>query len=159
SVWWSWTAPAAGATTIDTIGSAFDTTRSEYSGAGVAGLTTVASDDDGGGNQTSRVAFTAVAGTTYRIAVDGFGGATGSITLHLAGPAGSSGPANDNFASAITISGSTSTQTGTNVGATKETGEPSHAGNAGGHSVWWSWTAPGSGQATIDTIGSAFDTT
>jgi len=28
----------------------------------------------------------------------------------------------------------------------------------GGASVWWSWTAPTSGRATISTLGSSFDT-
>jgi len=29
-----------------------------------------------------------------------------------------------------------------NLGATKQPGEPSHAGNAGGASIWFSWRAP-----------------
>src|SRR5262249_28825938 len=45
-----------------------------------------------------------------------------------------------------------------NMGATKESGEPNHAGNSGGKSVWWTWMAPASGQVTIDTQGSTFDT-
>src|SRR5207237_2919235 len=47
---------------------------------------------------------------------------------------------------------------GTNVAATKEAGEPSHAGNAGGHSVWYRWTASANATLTIDTVGSSFDT-
>ena len=70
----------------------------------------------------------------------------------------SGGVTNNNFASATAISGSSATATGTNVGATKETGEPAHAGNAGGHSVWWTWTAPTTGTVTLDTLGSSFDT-
>jgi hypothetical protein len=68
------------------------------------------------------------------------------------------GLVNDNFANRITLSGSSITTTGTNVNATKETGEPKHAGNIGGKSVWWTWTAPASGTVTIDTTGSSFDT-
>ena len=45
-------------------------------------------------------------------------------------------PANDNFSAAQTISGGQGTTNGTNIRATKETGEPNHAGNAGGASVW-----------------------
>ena len=67
-------------------------------------------------------------------------------------------PVNDNFASRITLTGPTATATGTNVIATKQTGEPKHAGNTGGKSVWWTWTAPASGKVTIDTTGSSFDT-
>jgi hypothetical protein len=65
---------------------------------------------------------------------------------------------NDSFANRITIAGASATMTGTNVNATKETGEPNHAGNSGGKSVWWTWTAPASGTVTIDTTGSNFDT-
>src|ERR1051325_599239 len=67
-------------------------------------------------------------------------------------------PANNNFANRITISGTTINVTGSNVGANKETGEPNHAGNIGGASVWWTWTAPGSSQVVIDTIGSTYNT-
>jgi hypothetical protein len=48
---------------------------------------------------------------------------------------------------------------GTNVDATKETGEPNHAGNPGGHSIWYGWTAPNqSGVVFIYTCYSAIDT-
>jgi len=67
-------------------------------------------------------------------------------------------PANDNFSAAQTISGGQGTTNGTNIRATKETGEPNHAGNAGGASVWYNWTAPANGSVTIDTVGSTFDT-
>ncbi len=66
--------------------------------------------------------------------------------------------ANDNFANALTLTGLNGNTTANNTGATKESGEPSHAGYAGGCSLWWWWTAPDSGQVTIDTFGSTFDT-
>src|SRR5439155_1746694 len=78
--------------------------------------------------------------------------------LVVALPAYATAPNNDNFAAAQAIGGSSGSATGSNVGATKEAGEPSHAGNPGGASVWYSWTAPASGQATIKTAGSNFDT-
>src|SRR5436309_1627874 len=67
-------------------------------------------------------------------------------------------PANDAFASSQVLTGSSGSITGTNVGATKEAGEPNHAGNSGGHSVWYQWTAPASGTVVFDTVGSNFDT-
>jgi subtilase family serine protease len=67
-------------------------------------------------------------------------------------------PANDNFANAQIISGSSLVVNGSTVNATKQSGEPSHAGNAGGHSIWYFWTAPASGTATFTTAGSSFDT-
>lgn len=87
SVWWVWTAPASGTVTINTHGSAFDTLLAVYTGSSVGGLTLVpngANDDDpAGGTTTSRVTITVTAGTTYHIAVDGYGGASGNITLAL----------------------------------------------------------------------------
>jgi hypothetical protein len=70
-------------------------------------------------------------------------------------------PPNNNFANAVTLtpSGPSAQTTGSNVAATKETGEPNHAGNAGGHSVWWKWTAPSAGSFVVTTLGSNFDTT
>jgi len=58
-------------------------------------------------------------------------------------------PPNDNFANRIPISGTSATVTGTNAGASKEPGEPDHAGDPGGCSIWWSWTAPFSGYVTV----------
>jgi hypothetical protein len=72
--------------------------------------------------------------------------------------AGLPGPANDQFANRIALSGASATTTGSNRYATKESGEPAHAGITGGASVWWTWTAPASGTCAIDTAGSAFDT-
>src|SRR5438552_6058187 len=84
SVWYRWTAPASTPVTIDTIGSSFDTLLGVYTGSSVSTLTTIASNDDiDGPNQPSRVSFTPVAGTTYQIAVDGWNGDTGTITLNL----------------------------------------------------------------------------
>jgi mucin-19 len=67
-------------------------------------------------------------------------------------------PPNDAFANAIALSGTNFSVSGSNVGATKEPGEPNHAGNPGGSSVWWSWTAPVNGTMTLNTLGSSFDT-
>ena len=77
------------------------------------------------------------------------------------GLGGFSMPGNDAFANAssITLSGNSAQVTGTNGFATKEGGEPNHAGNAGGASVWWKWTAPSDGSIIISTAGSNFDTT
>ncbi len=67
-------------------------------------------------------------------------------------------PANDDFAAAATLSGQVASATGTTIGATREVGEPSHAGKTGGSSLWYKWVAPVTGTATVDTSGSTFDT-
>ena len=64
-------------------------------------------------------------------------------------------PPNDNFSDATRISGPSGRTTGSNRNATVETGEPGETRN---RSVWWRWQAPSSGTATIDTVGSSFDT-
>ncbi|MBV9927082.1 MAG: NF038122 family metalloprotease [Acidobacteria bacterium] len=71
------------------------------------------------------------------------------------------GPANDNFANAVNLQGASGSVNGTNVNARKEAGEPAAIINVtnGGRSVWYSWTAPATGTATFDTVGSGFDTT
>ena len=82
---------------------------------------------------------------------------TGAQNLY--GPPGTQ--PNDSFSAAVNIilTGTSATLTGYNTNATKEAGEPNHAGNSGGRSVWWKWAAPGSGSVTLTTQGSVFDTT
>ena len=67
-------------------------------------------------------------------------------------------PGNNDFADAYVLVGQLASTNGSNVDATKEPGEQNHAGNAGGKSVWWNWTATTNGLVTIDTTGSSFDT-
>lgn len=65
---------------------------------------------------------------------------------------------NDAFASRTVIASGGVTVSGSNLNATREVGEPNHAGEAGGGSVWWTWTPAVSGTAEISTVGSDFDT-
>jgi hypothetical protein len=89
SVWWSWTCPATGTATITTAGSDFDTTLGVYTGSDVAALTLVAQNDDvtPPTDLTSAVTFSAFAGVTYRIQVNGadtgLGADTGNISLNI----------------------------------------------------------------------------
>jgi hypothetical protein len=154
SVWWKWTAPVAGPFQLETTGSTFDTLLAVYTGSAVTNLSVVASNDNYSG-QTSLVTFNALAGTDYWFAVDGWAGKEGLIALKL------SPPYNDFFTNAtvITLTGNYFGANGVyNTSATKEAGEPNHAGNVGGKSLWWKWTPPGNGSCHVDTIGSAFDT-
>jgi len=61
-------------------------------------------------------------------------------------------PANDNFADAQLITIQQGGATGSNIDATREDGEPNHAGNPGGASVWWKITPPESGYLTLSTL-------
>src|SRR5439155_26215815 len=67
-------------------------------------------------------------------------------------------PPNDDLASATVLVGNIGSTNGFNFYATKENGEPNHAGNAGGSSLWYRWTAPATGPATFTALGSGLDT-
>ena len=71
-----------------------------------------------------------------------------------------SGPANDNFTSAQTITGCSGSVNGSNLGASGEPGEPIHSpdDNRSFRSVWYQWQAPSTGNVTFTTAGSGFDT-
>ncbi len=80
-----------------------------------------------------------------------------SLAATLAEP-GRAQPANNDFASAWTLSGALVSTNGNSDNATRETGEPAHAGNAGARSVWFRWTAPRDAQMRVNTAGSAINT-
>ena len=57
-----------------------------------------------------------------------------------------------------TLTGTSASASGTNVGATKQPGEPDHAGDPGGQSVWYRWQAPLSERVFIDVCDNDFST-
>jgi hypothetical protein len=65
---------------------------------------------------------------------------------------------NYTFANRTVLTGTSVSASANNTVSSKEPGEPDHAGNRGGKSVWWSWTAPSVGTLTVNTVGSTFDT-
>lgn len=86
SVWWKWTATSSSApVVISTEGSNFDTVLAVYTGNSIGALTLIAANDDVNlpSNRTSKVIFTPIAGTVYRIAVHGFNAEQGNIALNL----------------------------------------------------------------------------
>ncbi len=87
SVWYQWQAPATGTATIDTLGTGFDTVLGVYTGNAVGSLSVVGKDDDTV-ERTSRVSFSATAGTVYKIAVDGFNNTAGPNNIRSGGDAG-----------------------------------------------------------------------
>ncbi|MBI5375773.1 MAG: hypothetical protein HZA77_10070 [Candidatus Schekmanbacteria bacterium] len=159
SVWWYWTAPSSTNMTFSTDGSSFDTLLTVYTGSSVDALTEVGFNDDCDNASGSCVTFAAEKDAVYRIAVDGFKGSAGDIVLNWENVH----PSNDNFEDADQIKASTGSATWNNEGATNEAGEPNHAGAAydaenNSSSVWWYWEAPCSGDMTLDTSGSDFNT-
>lgn len=81
SVWWQWTAPAAGQVSLDTTGSSFNTELEVYTGSDVAALTRITGVASG---TVSALRFQARSGTTYRWAVDGITNNAGNAVLNWA---------------------------------------------------------------------------
>ncbi len=157
SVWFRWAAPAAGRVLVQTCGSEIDTLLGVYTGSSVGTLNPVAVNDDSGseecGHGASALGFDAVAGSPYFVAVDAKGGAEGAYNLDLRQV-----PANDSFENPLALSGRRVLEPGSNLRATKQSGEPNHAGSSGGASVWFRWSPAQTGTYRIDTCGSAIDT-
>ncbi|MCL7489253.1 MAG: hypothetical protein M8357_13890 [Desulfobulbaceae bacterium] len=159
SVWYQWTAPSTEEYYFNTFGSNFDTILAVYTGTAIDELSAVFDNDDYNFLYLqSRLFFSATAGTTYHIVVDGLSCDQGLVALNW-GPS-SLLPANDNFDFAEPISGDTGTASGTNINATPEGGEDIHHINndAPYSSIWFAWTAPADGDFIFDTFGSDFDT-
>src|SRR5262245_10690746 len=159
SAWFRWTAPISGQTTVFSIDYSFPTAGvalGVYTGDAVDALTEVASDSFEFG---AFVAFDAVAGTTYSIAIDSPGDALIDFDLYVAvfEP-----PADDNFAVAFARSGApapvTAGPASSLSGSSIEPGEPNHAAGLSsppfevilGPSVWYSWAAPTTGPVILD---------
>jgi len=160
SIWYLWKAPATGIEALTTAGSSFDTLLAVYTGLDSL-VPVAANDDENGSVRTSAVSFAVTKGTQYRIAVDGFlHRSTGTVEQGkvVLTWSGTSPPPNDAFAAARTLSGAAGSLSQATAGATTEAGEPAHAGDAGGASVWFTWTAAADGVASFSTAGSDFDT-
>ena len=179
---WTWTAPTTDTFVFDTEGSDFDT-RLAYGdlphGLSIPMIEAVARAAlsqaralEMGRPPNSEVRISAQQGQRYAIGATSVDDSSDPGTLVLnwrpasAGTGnggngnvgGGSRVSNDDFASKAALSGSSGRREGSNVGADVESGEPNHAGNSGGASVWWTWTAPATGTATFHTLGSDFDT-
>jgi outer membrane protein assembly factor BamB/subtilisin family serine protease/septal ring-binding cell division protein DamX len=162
SLWWQWTAPEDATVEIDTSGtlgglipggSTYPTLLGVYTGGSLGSLALVGGDanfgtdplEGGGGSVSySEVSFHAAAGTTYQINVQGQNGQSGQTILAI-----NTTPDNDSIASPKVLTGPSTSILGANSNGTLQTGEPRILGNAGGHSLWYSWTAPRTGTEQI----------
>ena len=156
SLWWSWTAPATTSVFFDTSGSAYSAVVAVYTGSSLGSLSPVAYNDSTTSG-TSRLTISVTQGTTYQIAVasKGASSATGLTMLAIG-----SIPANDNFANAQLVTGSSFVLTGTTLSASRETGEPdptAPTNYAAGHTVWYRWVAPTSGHYGLSAYSSLID--
>ena len=147
SVWYRWTAESTRTVSFDTCSTNFDTHLGVYTGTSVNALRTVARNNNGcPAAYGSRVVFNARAGVTYRIAVDGCCGAPwGLFTL------GFNSPGNDNFAQRMPLAGTAPSVISSAADATTEGAES----GSGTKSVWYTWTAPATGDVTMETCGAS----
>jgi hypothetical protein len=67
--------------TLKTQGSSFDTLLAVYTGSSVSALNSIAANDDVPGALWSQVDLAVSAGTTYRVAVDGFNQSSGAVAV------------------------------------------------------------------------------
>ena len=163
SVWFRFTAPRSGGVLLQADGmpTGHHSLFAVYIGTSVSALTPVPSTEMWGG---SALAFPVTAGVTYRIAVDGkYDPATGSPFMSEPQISLNSYPGNDDFERAYLLTdgplgGTYAGYAFGNVGATKQAGEPDHAGDAGGASVWFRWTAHESGSVRMSVCGADFHT-
>ncbi|MCW2927820.1 MAG: hypothetical protein JWM86_1788 [Thermoleophilia bacterium] len=158
SAWYTWTPAYTGKAVLDTIGSPFDTTLSVYRGPRPSAGYLVAANDDlsfSPHNQRSRVTIYVTAGLTYHVAVNGCElERWGAFTLRVNPP-----PDNDDFATPTVVTPTSWVTTTHAISATAQASEPAHAGAAASQSTWYSYTATSTGNVTLDTLGSSFDTT
>ena len=162
TVWWRWTAVAARQVEVNTAGSLngtdpLDTVLAVYTGTTLTSLVQVAVNDESAAGYNSVVRFTAVAGTAYVIQVLGWQGAEGTVKLNL--KAGPPLPANDAFASAVTLTNGTAAS-GTTDGATLQASEAVPLGIDAAEysgSSWWAWTAPSAGWYRLSVAGAGYN--
>jgi hypothetical protein len=100
--------------------------------------------------------YLTVRGSGYATPATGYPryGSLGQYTLKVIGVT------NDHLYATGHLAGSVGSRVGSNIGASGQSGEKRAACAVDGaiRSVWWTWTAPKSGTAVIDTLGSKFDT-
>jgi len=117
----------------------------------------------GGATNTTLVlnGITVFDGGSYTVVVANDAGTATSDIAEVRILVTGSPPSRDNFTNREPIqlaNGLVTVISGVKSNATKEPGEPDHAGRAGGRSVWYTWQAPASGTVDLSTSGSTFDT-
>jgi hypothetical protein len=146
SVWFTWTAPSSGGVVLAVTNTDFSVNSpvlAAYTGTALASL--VRQSSNSADFSVARVVFTTVASQTYQIVFDAIpkfdsGQGIVNLALNLYPP-----PANDLFANSIFIPGIFFETSGSFVGASRETGEPTHGDATLGQTLWWVWTAPTNG--------------
>lgn len=155
TLWWTWTAPAHGSATIESVSGDAPPVVGIYHRGTAQTLGLVASSATDYGNEcftyeTAKkwVKWDVVAGGVYEIQVDrhptydALLSASFQLTLVTA-------PANDVPEGAIELNGNDLSLTAPVMGATRRLNEPVIATQSGANSVWYRWRAPGAGMLQV----------
>ncbi len=157
-VWYVFNSAAANTVTIDTCGSGYDTSLAIFTGS-CGSLTCFANNDDSCATQSS-ITFQSQPATTYYIAVEGFGGASGTFDISVVcAPPCSPAEPNQDCASAVAL-GSVETQVDVlgidSTCSTVNVANPACDPFGVIADVWYSFTGPPNGAVDITrTLGTA----
>ena len=163
-IWFTYTATADGAYSIETCGSDFDTVLRVLEGPDCSTLTCLAGNDDAcatssGSNFASIVTPTLVSGNTYYIHIEGWGSGdigAGTLTINAPAPPPPSGTGDVCTDPVAAVNG------GNPFDTTGLTDSGFHDGSCvsrnGFTDIWFTYTATASGEYTIDTCGADIDT-
>jgi len=152
-VWFTYRPMFDGAVTISTCGSDFDSALGVYSGNCQKKVPIACNDGNGPsctGNRAS-VAFTGSAGVTYLILAGGYSSYSGNLSILV------TSPLNDQCAGAVPLTdGVPFTQSTASATSTGDPVPPCQRNT--GKGVWFTYTAPASGDVLASTCGSSFNT-
>jgi hypothetical protein len=138
TVWWTWTSPGTGAAIVTlTNGTSGLPYLGAFSGGSLTNLTLLGRNVTRYGR--ARVVFSVQPGAVYHIAVGTSATDHGTFEISLQH---AQNPPNDNFESAIPITGNSLEISGSLVGASRQALEPDHGDTGRSQTLWWSWTAP-----------------
>ncbi|MCX6927448.1 MAG: hypothetical protein NT154_30220, partial [Verrucomicrobia bacterium] len=159
-IWFSYTPTLTGTGIVDTCASTFDTKIEVFDSS----MTSLGCNDDSsvcGGSppRQSAFSFACTSGHTYYICAGGYGGASGQLQIRAHSICASSGvPANDTCAGGYTLSDSPFYTYENTICASDDTGLPCTGAGTIYKGVWFNYTPAVTGNATVDTCGSDFDT-
>jgi len=158
NIWYHYIATITGEVTIDTCGSQYDTKLAVYSGSSCypsSGRLLACNDDknEGDCHYQSSVTINVTAGNSYLIEIGGYGSHKGQGVLNFTYDGGGSQLLNDNCYNAE--------ETGEVASLSFDTTNATFDGPGlcvRGPNIWYVYTPSCTGEATISTCGSSFDT-
>ncbi len=147
-VWFVWTAPMSGTATMTLCGhTTADTAIAIYNGSTCPVVTSIGCNDDSCG-AASLATFLCVAGNPYMLRVGMFSGSPGVAASFDLSIAPTPPPTNDNCATPTAISG-VGNFAANMASATTSNVLPACQFVPVDHDVWYDWTAPATGNATV----------